>query len=84
KKEHDDISQEHDWFQDGLLQRYDYSEIRPIFEKHYNSIQAFLEKGEEEVIVQEEGSKRKGKNLKQDTAKKQRIDEDAEELKRHL
>nr|GEU35924.1 hypothetical protein [Tanacetum cinerariifolium] len=26
-----------------------YSEIRPIFEKHYNSIQAFLEKGKEEV-----------------------------------
>nr|GEX58870.1 hypothetical protein [Tanacetum cinerariifolium] len=52
--------------------------------EHYNSIQAFLEKGEEEVTLQEEGSKRKGKNLKQDTAKKQRIDEDAEELKRHL
>nr|GEV19923.1 hypothetical protein [Tanacetum cinerariifolium] len=30
-----------------------YSEIRPLFEKHYNSIQAFLEKGEEEVIVLE-------------------------------
>nr|GEU35107.1 uncharacterized mitochondrial protein AtMg00810-like [Tanacetum cinerariifolium] len=30
-----------------------YSKIRPIFEKHYNSIQAFLEKEEEEVIVQE-------------------------------
>nr|GEV92763.1 hypothetical protein [Tanacetum cinerariifolium] len=31
-----------------------YSEIRPIFDKHYNSIQAFLEKVEEEVPVQEE------------------------------
>nr|GEV55370.1 retrovirus-related Pol polyprotein from transposon TNT 1-94 [Tanacetum cinerariifolium] len=31
-----------------------YSEIRPIFEKHYNSIQTFLEKVEEEVTVQEE------------------------------
>nr|GEU72231.1 ribonuclease H-like domain-containing protein [Tanacetum cinerariifolium] len=29
------------------------SEIRPIFKKHYNSIQAFLEKEEEEVTVQE-------------------------------
>nr|GEY04364.1 xylulose kinase-1 [Tanacetum cinerariifolium] len=29
-----------------------YSEIRPIFEKHYNSIQAFLEKEEEEVTIQ--------------------------------
>nr|GEV69942.1 hypothetical protein [Tanacetum cinerariifolium] len=39
---------------------------------------------EEEVTVQEEGSKRKGKGLKQDTTKKQRINEEAEELKRHL
>nr|GEW80147.1 hypothetical protein [Tanacetum cinerariifolium] len=30
-----------------------YSEIRPIFEKHYNFIQAFLKKEEEEVTVQE-------------------------------
>nr|GFB22598.1 hypothetical protein [Tanacetum cinerariifolium] len=40
-----------------------YSEIRPLFEKHYNSNQAFLEKVEEEVIVEEkeieeEGNKR--------------------------
>nr|GEV89013.1 putative reverse transcriptase domain-containing protein [Tanacetum cinerariifolium] len=61
-----------------------YSEIRPIFEKHYNSIKAFLEKEKEEVTVQEEGSKRKGKSLEQKAAKKQRIDEEAEELKIHL
>nr|GEU87283.1 putative ribonuclease H-like domain-containing protein [Tanacetum cinerariifolium] len=30
-----------------------YGEIRPLFEKHYNSNQAFLERVEEEVIVQE-------------------------------
>nr|GFA10864.1 hypothetical protein [Tanacetum cinerariifolium] len=58
-----------------------YSEIRPMFKKHYNSIQAFLKKEEEEVTVQE---KRKDEILEQETAKKQRIDEDAEELKRHL
>nr|GFD08404.1 hypothetical protein [Tanacetum cinerariifolium] len=52
---------------------------KPIFKKHYNSIQAFLEKGEKEI--KEEGSKRKGSNLEQDMAKKQRIDEEAEELK---
>nr|GFA33382.1 hypothetical protein [Tanacetum cinerariifolium] len=34
-----------------------YSEIKPIFEKHYNSIQDFLEKVEEEVTVQEEEPK---------------------------
>nr|GEU49400.1 hypothetical protein [Tanacetum cinerariifolium] len=37
------------------------SEIRPIFEKHYNFIQAFLEKGEKEI--KEEGSKRKATPL---------------------
>nr|GEY40473.1 hypothetical protein [Tanacetum cinerariifolium] len=58
-----------------------YIEIRPIFEKNYNSIQAFLEKEDEEVIVQE---KRQGESLKRETTKKQRIDKDTEELKRHL
>nr|GEV74139.1 reverse transcriptase domain-containing protein [Tanacetum cinerariifolium] len=61
-----------------------YSEIRPIFEKHYNSIQAFIEKVEDEVTVQEEGNKRQGKSLEQETAKKQRMEEEEEELKRHL
>nr|GEV42522.1 uncharacterized mitochondrial protein AtMg00810-like [Tanacetum cinerariifolium] len=35
-----------------------YTDIRPIFEKHYNSIQAFLDKREEEIKEQEERSKR--------------------------
>nr|GEX17816.1 hypothetical protein [Tanacetum cinerariifolium] len=61
-----------------------YNEIRPIFEKHYNSIQAFLERVEEEVIVPEEESKRKGKSLEQEITKKHRIDEEAKELKTHL
>nr|GFA17329.1 hypothetical protein [Tanacetum cinerariifolium] len=66
-----------------------YSDIRPLFQKHYNSIQYFLEKVEEEVTVQEkeikeEGNKRQGESLKQKIAKKQRMDEEAEELKRHL
>nr|GEU97214.1 hypothetical protein [Tanacetum cinerariifolium] len=55
--------------------------MRPIFEKHYNFIRAFLKKDDEEVAVQE---KRQSDNLEQDTAKKQRIDEDAEELKTRL
>nr|GEZ01698.1 hypothetical protein [Tanacetum cinerariifolium] len=58
-----------------------YSDIRTIFEKHYNSIQAFLEKEEEKVMVQK---KRQGENLKHETNKKQRIDEEIDELKRHL
>nr|GEV41752.1 putative ribonuclease H-like domain-containing protein [Tanacetum cinerariifolium] len=70
--------------QDKTVMSMTYNEIRPIFEKHYNSIKAFLGKREEEVTVQEEISKRKGENLEQDTAKKYRIDEEAEELKTHL
>nr|GEY50173.1 hypothetical protein [Tanacetum cinerariifolium] len=58
-----------------------YDEIRPIFKKHYNSIRAFLKKEDEEVALQE---KRQGDNLEQETAKKQRIYEDAEELKTHV
>nr|GEU53486.1 hypothetical protein [Tanacetum cinerariifolium] len=38
-----------------------YNDIRPIFEKHYNSIKAFLEEGEKEI--EEEGNKRKGGSL---------------------
>nr|GEX44771.1 hypothetical protein [Tanacetum cinerariifolium] len=59
-----------------------YTEIRPIFQKHYTSIKAFLEKGEKEI--EEERSKRKSESLEQKAAKKQRIDEEVEELKTHL
>nr|GEV64258.1 hypothetical protein [Tanacetum cinerariifolium] len=59
-----------------------YTGIRPIFEKHYNSIQAFLEKEEKEI--EEEGSKRKSKSSEQKATKKQRINEEVEELKTHL
>nr|GEY59189.1 hypothetical protein [Tanacetum cinerariifolium] len=59
-----------------------YTEIRPIFKKHFNSIWAFLEKGEKEI--EEEESKRKSENLEQKAAKKQKINEEKEELKTHL
>nr|GEV45513.1 copia protein [Tanacetum cinerariifolium] len=65
-----------------------YSEIRPLFEKHYNLNKAFIERVEEEVRMHEkeieEGNKRQCKSLKQEIDKKQRMDEEAEELKRHL
>nr|GFA15315.1 hypothetical protein [Tanacetum cinerariifolium] len=64
--------------------RQDNTMIRPFFEKIYNSIQAFLMKVKEEVTLQEEGNKRQGESLKQETTKKQRMDEEVEELKRHL
>nr|GEW35594.1 hypothetical protein [Tanacetum cinerariifolium] len=59
-----------------------YTDIRPIFEKHYNYIQAFLEKRKKEI--EEEESKRKSKSSVQRIAKKQRIDEEEEDLKSYL
>nr|GEW35008.1 retrovirus-related Pol polyprotein from transposon TNT 1-94 [Tanacetum cinerariifolium] len=62
-----------------------YDDIRPIFEKHSNSIVGFLEKREEQL--EEEASKalkRKSKSSEQQAAKKQKLDEEVEELKTHL
>nr|GEX50069.1 hypothetical protein [Tanacetum cinerariifolium] len=54
-----------------------YDDIRPIFEKHFNSIVAFLEKGEEEL--EEEASKaikRKSESSEEKAAKKRKLDEE--------
>nr|GEZ09695.1 hypothetical protein [Tanacetum cinerariifolium] len=54
-----------------------YDDIRPIFEKHFNSIVAFLEKGEEQL--EEDASKalkKKSESLEQQAAKKQKLDEE--------
>nr|GEX84133.1 reverse transcriptase [Tanacetum cinerariifolium] len=72
-------------FKMDFFKRMTYKEIRPIFKKHYNLNQAFLERVEEEVTCQkEEGSKRKDVSLEQRAAKKQIIDEEVEEFKTHL
>nr|GFA31369.1 hypothetical protein [Tanacetum cinerariifolium] len=72
-------------FKMDLFRGMTYNEIRSIFEKHYSLNQAFLERVEKEVTGQEEeGSKRKDDNFKQRADKKQRIDEETEELKTHL
>nr|GEU33842.1 hypothetical protein [Tanacetum cinerariifolium] len=62
-----------------------YDDIRPIFKKYFNSNMAFLEKSEKEL--EEEASKalkRKSKSSEQQAAKKQKLDEEVEELKKHL
>nr|GEX46644.1 hypothetical protein [Tanacetum cinerariifolium] len=62
-----------------------YDDIRPIFEKYFNSNVAFLEKSEKEL--EEEASralKRKSESSKEKAAKKQKLDEEVEELKKHL
>nr|GEV89224.1 hypothetical protein [Tanacetum cinerariifolium] len=65
------------------------SEIRHLFEKHYNYNQAFLEEVNEEVTipkkeVEVEAHKKEGESLEKEITKKQKIDEEAEELKNHL
>nr|GEY37239.1 hypothetical protein [Tanacetum cinerariifolium] len=72
-----------------------YDEIMPLFEKHYNFNQTFLDEVNEEVKVSEtevrqvkdvkvESSKREGESLEQEIAKKQKMKEETEELKKHL
>nr|GEY98889.1 hypothetical protein [Tanacetum cinerariifolium] len=62
-----------------------YDAIRLIFEKNFNSVVGFLKKSEEEL--EEEGSralKRKSESFEENAAKKQKLDEEVEELKKHL
>nr|GEX29246.1 hypothetical protein [Tanacetum cinerariifolium] len=72
-----------------------YDEIRPLFEKHYNYNQAFLNEVNEGIKVSEkevrkekevkvESSKREGKSLEQEIANKQRMKQETEELKKQL
>nr|GEZ45274.1 hypothetical protein [Tanacetum cinerariifolium] len=62
-----------------------YDDIRPIFEKHFYSIVDFLEKGEKELEeVVSKQSKRKNETSEKKAAKKQKLDEEVEELKTHL
>nr|GFA37685.1 hypothetical protein [Tanacetum cinerariifolium] len=72
-----------------------YNEIRPLFEKHYNYNQAFLNEVnegfkvlEKEVRQEKEvkigSSKREGKSLEQEIAKKQKMEQETKELKKHL
>nr|GEZ87067.1 hypothetical protein [Tanacetum cinerariifolium] len=72
-------------FKMGFFKVMSYDDIRPIFEKYSNSNVAFLEKNEKEL--EEEASrelKRKSKSFEKKAAKKQKLDEEVEELKKHL
>nr|GEW96361.1 hypothetical protein [Tanacetum cinerariifolium] len=54
-----------------------YDDIRPIFEKHFNSNMAFLQKTKEQMD-------RLSKSQEGKAAKKQKLDEEVEELRKHL
>nr|GEW08278.1 hypothetical protein [Tanacetum cinerariifolium] len=61
----------------GKVLRMSYDDIRPIFEKYFNSNVAFLEKGKEELEEEESRSlKRKTKSSEEKAAKKQKLDEE--------
>nr|GEV90220.1 hypothetical protein [Tanacetum cinerariifolium] len=67
--------------QDNTVMRYQSLKRKPVTKaQHFNSIMAFLEKGEE---ASKQG-KRKSKSSEQQALKKQRIDEEVEEIKTHL
>nr|GEV08681.1 uncharacterized mitochondrial protein AtMg00810-like [Tanacetum cinerariifolium] len=62
-----------------------YDAIRPIFEKYFNSNVAFLEKTKEQLEEEESRAlKRKTKSSEDKAAKKQKLDEEVEKLKKHL
>nr|GEX16315.1 hypothetical protein [Tanacetum cinerariifolium] len=72
-------------FKKDFFKGMSYDDIRPIFEKHFNSIMAFQEKGEKEL--EKEASKpikRKSETSKEKAAKKEKLDEEVKELKTHL
>nr|GEX05356.1 hypothetical protein [Tanacetum cinerariifolium] len=62
-----------------------YDDIRLIFEKHFNFNLNFLLKSKEQINEEENGApKRLNKSKEEKAAKKKKLDEEVEELKRHL
>nr|GEW73602.1 hypothetical protein [Tanacetum cinerariifolium] len=62
-----------------------YDDIRPIFEKYFNSNVAFLEKTKEQIEEEDSRAlKRISESQEDKAAKKKKLDEEVEELKRHL
>nr|GEW62196.1 hypothetical protein [Tanacetum cinerariifolium] len=62
-----------------------YDDIRPIFEKKFNSDVAFLEKTREQMEEEDnKAPKRTSESQAEKAAKKQKLDEEVAELKKHL
>nr|GEW35927.1 hypothetical protein [Tanacetum cinerariifolium] len=71
--------------EDNVVMRMTYDDIRPIFEKKFNSNVAFLEKTREQMEEEDNKAlKRMSESQAKKAAKKQKLDEEVEELKRHL
>nr|GEU44126.1 xylulose kinase-1 [Tanacetum cinerariifolium] len=62
-----------------------YDDIRPIFKKHFNSNVAFLQKTKEQMDEEDSKAiKRLSKSQEDKAAKKQKLDEEVEELRKPL
>nr|GEX47343.1 hypothetical protein [Tanacetum cinerariifolium] len=62
-----------------------YDDVRPIFEKHFDSNVAFLQKKKEQMDEEDSKAlKRMNESQEDKAAKNQKLDEEVEELKRHL
>nr|GEX93542.1 hypothetical protein [Tanacetum cinerariifolium] len=62
-----------------------YDALRPIFEKYFNSNVAFLEKSKAQLEEEESRAlKRKVESSEEKATKKQKLDEEVEELRKHL
>nr|GEX20921.1 hypothetical protein [Tanacetum cinerariifolium] len=62
-----------------------YDAIRPIFEKYFNSNVAFLEKSKAQLEEEESRAlKRKAESSEEKATKKQKLDEEVKELRKHL
>nr|GEV13880.1 ribonuclease H-like domain-containing protein [Tanacetum cinerariifolium] len=95
QKKYDCLFKEHAGYKMDYFKGMSYDEIRPLFKKHYNYNQTFLNevnkgvKVPEKEISQEkevevESSKREGKSLEKEIAQKQKMEQEIEELKKHL
>nr|GEV53744.1 hypothetical protein [Tanacetum cinerariifolium] len=72
-------------FKMDYFKRMSYDDIRPIFEKYFNSNVDFLEKTKEQMEEEDSRAlKRKIKSQAKKPAKKQKLDEEVGELKKHL
>nr|GFC78005.1 hypothetical protein [Tanacetum cinerariifolium] len=62
-----------------------YDDIRPIFEKKFNSSVAFLQKTKKKIDKEDSRAlKRLNETHEEKPTKKQKLDEEVAELKRHL
>nr|GEW45616.1 hypothetical protein [Tanacetum cinerariifolium] len=85
KEEYDDVYKECCWFQDDYFKGISYDDIRPVFEKHFDLNVAFLQKTKEQIDEEESRAlKRINETPTEKATKRQKLEEEVEELKRHL